>query len=64
MLEQGKKLYAYQHYLEIFDNLFKKKINEYYTKACDKYDQGGDEVLNAKMFCFAERKMKQIEELI
>ena len=33
MLEAGKKLTDGQHYLEIFDNLFKKKIKVYYERA-------------------------------
>ena len=53
-----------QHYLEIFDNLFKKKLKIYYEKACKKADEGTEEEINARMFCFAEKKMKQIEEVI
>ena len=30
MLDAGKHMYMDQHYLEIFDDLFKKKIKTYY----------------------------------
>lgn len=64
MLEEGKKLTFGQHYLEIFDRLFHNKMAIYYQKALDEACEGTEAERNAKMFCFAAKKIKQIEELI
>ena len=53
-----------KNYVEVFDALFKEKMKQYYKEQIKKLRDEEEGIVEERLFCFAEKKFKEIEALV